>query len=193
MPGGRAGDDLCACLARLGDGHGRGAVFERCGRILAVVFDPELFQAEQLGQAVFLIQRTPADAQRRVGRGFFDGQQFAVAPHGVRAGFELFFGQIFLDVVIVIDDVENAAAGAVGQIRHGLIFLPAFDAAGAFDIFQHNMCSLFRRIVFIFRPLGGIVVDVLPDPAIFFFTADHMIKEGTLPEFFYAMLPALTG
>ena len=68
-----------------------------------------------------------------------NGQQLAIAPHGaIVAGSQLFLGEDGLDVVVVIDDVQNAAAGAVGQVRNGLVFLAALDAAAANHIF--HMC-----------------------------------------------------
>ena len=41
-----------------------------------------------------------------------------------------------LDVVVIVNDVQNAAALAVRQIRDRLIFLAALDAARALDIFS---------------------------------------------------------
>ena len=141
IAGGRAGDDLRARLLRLGDRHSGGTVLEGRGGVLAVVLHPQLLEAEELRKTVLLIERAPAHAQRRVGRGLLHGQQLAVAPHRVRAALELFLGEIGLDVIVIVDDVEDTAALAVGEVGHGLVFLAALDAARAFHIFQHNNFS----------------------------------------------------
>ena len=136
---GRAGDDLRARLMRLGDGHGGGAVFQGSGGVDAVVLDPQTAKTQLLGELRLFVQRAPAHAQRRVGRGLLDGQQLAVAPHGgVHAVFERLLGEMRLDVVVIVNDIQNTAAGAVGQVRHRLIFLAAAHAARTFDVFQHN-------------------------------------------------------
>jgi len=141
---GRAGDDMRACLLRLGDGHGGGAVLQRGCGVLAVVLDPELRDAELLCKAVGLIQRRPADAQRGRGRLRLDGQQLTIAPHGaLRAVLQRLAGQDGLDLVIVINDIEDAAAFAVRQIRNGGIFPAAAHAAAAFYM-VHRFGSFLR-------------------------------------------------
>ena len=142
-----------ACLLRLGDGHGRGAVLQRGCGVLAVVLDPELRNAEFLCKAVGLIQRRPADAQRGRGRLRLDGQQLTIAPHGaLRAVLQRLAGQHGPDPVIVIDDVEDAAAFAVRQIRNGGIFpaaAAAFYMVHRFGSFLRASRSCFSRARFI--------------------------------------------
>ena len=135
---GRAGDDLRSGLARLGDRHGGGAVLERSGWILPVVLDPQLLEAEKFTQAVRLIQRAPAHAQRRRGRVLLHRQQLTVAPHGIRAGLQLFLGEVLANIVVIVDDIEDTAARAVGQIRHGIIEPAALDALGVSNVFHRN-------------------------------------------------------
>jgi hypothetical protein len=57
---------------------------ESVGIIHGVVLDPELANAERLGEAIRLHERREADLRPTVGSSG-DGQQFAVAPHGLRA------------------------------------------------------------------------------------------------------------
>ena len=140
---GRAGDDLRARLMRLGDGHGGGAVLQRSGRVDAVVLDPQTAKTQHFCQLRLFIQRAPAHAQRRVGRGFLDRQQLTIAPHSrVYTVFQRFLGEMRLDIIIIIYDIQNPAAGAVGQIRDSLIFLAAAHAARTFDVFHSE--SSFR-------------------------------------------------
>ena len=67
IPGGRAGDGLEAELLRLRDRHGDDAVLEGVGRIGRVVLDPELAQAEALGEPVGANQRRQPGLERVAG------------------------------------------------------------------------------------------------------------------------------
>ena len=132
---GGAGDDFGSRLPCLGHGHGRGPVLQRSCGVDAVVLDPESADAQLLGQTPRLIQGRPAHPQRGVRRRLLHRQQLPVAPHGViLPGCQLFLGQDGFDVVIVIDNIQNTAAFAVGQIGHSLIGLAAFDAFAVFDV-----------------------------------------------------------
>ena len=64
---------------------------------------------------------------------------------GVHAVFERLLGEMCLDVVVIVNDIQNTAAGAVGQVRHRLIFLAAAHAARTFDVFQHNSLLFSKR------------------------------------------------
>jgi hypothetical protein len=55
-------------------------------RVGGVVLDPELADAELLGQLVGADQRGPAGAERRVR--MLDGQEIGVAPDRVRTGLD---------------------------------------------------------------------------------------------------------
>ena len=50
-------------LLRLDHGNGAGPVLERGGRLPAVVFDPQVFQAQAGGEARGRVQGGPADGQ----------------------------------------------------------------------------------------------------------------------------------
>ena len=131
---------------RLGDGHGGGAVLQRSRRVDAVVLDPQTAKAQHFRQLRLFVQRAPAHAQRRVGCGVLDRQQLTIAPHGrVHAVFQRFLGEMRLDVIIIIHDIQNPAAGAVGQIRDSLIFLAAAHAARTFDVFEHGVLLIQRN------------------------------------------------
>ena len=102
-------------------------------------------EAQHLGQARLLIEGGVAHPQGGVLRLLLDGEELPVAPHGqVLPGGQLLLGEAGLDVVVVIDDVQDAAALAGGDIRGGGVFLPALDALGALDVFQHGDPPSFR-------------------------------------------------
>ena len=139
---GGAGDGLCPCLQCLGNGHGAGAVFQRGRGVLTVILHPQLTDAQHLSQFGLFIEGTPTYPQGGVGGGFLDRQQLTVAPHGaVIACSQLLLGEDGLNVVVIVDDVENAAAFAVGQIGGGLIGLAAADTLTVFYVF-HGCFSL---------------------------------------------------
>ena len=141
---------------RLGDSHGGGAVFQGSGRVDAVVLDPQTAKTQLLGEFRLLVQRAPAHAQRRVGRRLLDRQQLAIAPHGrVHAVLQRFLGEVRLDVIIIVHDVQNPAAGAVGQIRDSLIFLAAAHAARTFDVFEHGLLLIQRNNIYLPPILRG--------------------------------------
>ena len=145
VAGGGAGDDLRPRLPGLGHRHGAGPVLQRCGGVLAVVLHPELFQTQLLRQAGLLVQGAPAHPQGGVGGLRLHRQQLPVPPHGVvLPGRQLLTGQLGLDVVVVVDNVQNAAALAVGQIRHRVVGLAALDAFAVQNVF-HTVPSCLQK------------------------------------------------
>ena len=141
VAGGGAGDGPGSGLIRLGHGHGAGPVLQGGGGVLTVVLDPQLPEAQEPGQVRLLIQGAPAHPQGGVGGGLLHRQQLAIAPHGaVFPPGQLLLGQNGPDIVIVVHDVQNAAAFAVGQVGPGLIGLAAADAFAVFHVF-HSLSS----------------------------------------------------
>ena len=142
VAGGGAGDGPGAGLISLGNGHGGSTILQGGGGVLPVVLDPQLLDAQHFGQLRLLVQGAPTHTQGGVGGGLLHGQQLPVTPHGaVLALGQLFLGQNGLDIVVIIDNVQNAAALAVGQIGSRLIGLAAADALAVFHIF-HGVFSL---------------------------------------------------
>ena len=73
----------------------------------------------------------------------FHGEQLTIAPHGVVLPLgHHFLRQVGFDIVVVVDDIQNAAAFAVGQVGDSGIFLAAFDAAAADHIFHESNSPL---------------------------------------------------
>ena len=137
---GGAGNDLRSRLPGLGHCHGGSPVLQRRRGILAVILHPELLQSQLLCQTGLLVQGAPAHPQGRGLRGLLDGQQLPVAPHGpLAAARQLLFGQLTFDVIIIIGDIQNAAALAGGQIRRGLIGLSALDALAVQYVFHSTL------------------------------------------------------
>ena len=111
---------------------------------MAVILHPQLADPQCTGQIGLVIQGAPAHSQRGVGGSLLHRQQLPVAPHGmVLSGRQLLLGEDRLDVVVVIDDVQNTAALAVGQVRSGFIGLAAADALAVFHVF-HGDTSLYK-------------------------------------------------
>ena len=103
-----AADRREAELARLAQGDGDDAVLERQRReVDGVVLDPQLLDAELVGQAVGPDQRRAADVQAD-GRLAVEGQQFLVAPHVERAQLDLLAAERLADGVVVVIDFERA-------------------------------------------------------------------------------------
>ena len=146
VAGGGAGNGLCTGLDGLGNRHGTGTVLQRGGGVLTVVLDPQLLDAQHLGQTGFLVQGAPAHTQRRVGRALLHGQQLTVAPHGaIIALLKRFLGQHGLDIFIIIYDIQNTATFAIGQVGRGLIGLAALDTLAVFYIFHGTFLLVIRK------------------------------------------------
>ena len=144
VAGGGAGDGLGTGLIGLGHSHGAGPVLQAGGGVLAVVLDPQLPEAQEPGQVRLLIQGAPAHPQGGVGGGLLHRQQLAIAPHGAVFPLgQLLLGQNGLDVVIVVHDVQNAAAFAVGQVGLGLIRPAAANALAVFHVF-HGVYLIYK-------------------------------------------------
>ena len=139
---GGAGDGLRTCFQCLGNCHGAGAVFQGCRGVLTVILHPQLADTQHLGQLGLFVERAPTHTQGSIGGSFLDRQQLTVTPHGaVIPCSQLFLGEDGLNIVVIVDDVENAAAFAVGQIGGGLIGLAAADTLTVFYVF-HGCFSL---------------------------------------------------
>ena len=95
-------------LAGLAQRHGNHAILERQRReIDGIVLDPQLFDAERIGEAIGPDQRRAADL--RTDRRFaVEGQQFAVAPH-VRGRFSILSRLIaWATACVIVIDLERA-------------------------------------------------------------------------------------
>ena len=111
---------------------------------MAVILHPQLADPQRTGQIRLVVQRAPAHPQRGIRGSFLHRQQLPVAPHGaVLPPGQLLLGEDGLDVVVVVDDVQNTAALAVGQIRSGLIGFAAADALSVFHVF-HGDTSFYK-------------------------------------------------
>ena len=137
VAGGGAGDGLGAGLIGLGHGHSAGPILQGGGGILPVILYPQLLNAQHLGQLGLLIQGAPAHPQGGVRGGLLHRQQLPVAPHRpVLPVGQLLLGKHGLNVVVVVNNVQDPAAGAVGQVGRSLVGLPAADALAVFYIFH---------------------------------------------------------
>ena len=135
VAGGGAGDGLSSGLHGLGHGHGAGAVLQGGGGVLAVVLHPQALDAQHFRQLGLLVQGAPAHPQGGVGGGLLHGQQLAVAPHGaVITPGQLLLGQHGLDIVVVVHDVQNAAARTIGEVGHRVVGLAAADTLAVFYV-----------------------------------------------------------
>ncbi len=83
-----AGDGLVAELTRLCQGDGDDAILERVGRVGGVVLDPQLAQAEALGEAIGTHQRRQPGLQR-IARALGQREEVGVAPDARRARLDL--------------------------------------------------------------------------------------------------------
>jgi hypothetical protein len=77
------GDDLGPLLPGLRNGDGAGPVLEGGGRLAAVVFNPQMLEAQIGRQPVGPVERRPTDGQRRNGRIRSHWQQRFVTPDTV--------------------------------------------------------------------------------------------------------------
>ena len=132
-----AGHRFKAEFPRTCEGDRDDPIFERQGRMVhRIVLDIELVDA-QIGAEIF---RPHQRRQSRMGpddRGAFDRQQVDIAPHAVRALFDLFPGDRAFDLVVVVFDFERAEAHLTDVDGFGWIFLPTFPAHQRFH-FRHG-------------------------------------------------------
>src|SRR5262249_57670880 len=95
-------------LARLAQCYRNNAVLERQRReVDRIVLDPELLDAQRLGEAVCLDQRRAADVQAD-GRLALQRQQFAVAPHVVGPALEERAADLGPEGIVVLEDLDRA-------------------------------------------------------------------------------------
>src|SRR5262249_13890334 len=141
VPGGGTADGREAELAGLRERHRDDAILERQRReIDGVVLDPQLLDAERLGQAMGTNKRSAAD-ERADGRFAVDGQQLAIAPHVERAHLDLAAINRLADGVVVVIDFERAEivfAIVERLLRVGLAAQTTLEAA---DKIAHNKDS----------------------------------------------------
>ncbi len=146
VAGGGAGDDPGSRLPGLGHGHGAGPVLQGGGGVEAVVLHPELPEAQLLCKLPGLVEGAPAHPQGRQDGVLLHREEFPAAPHGalLPAGQNV-LGQSRLDIRIVINNVENTAARAGGQVRHGRNGPPAAGALGVLDVLHGCLLAGFSR------------------------------------------------
>ena len=110
VPGRRAGDGADAELERLRDGDRDDAILERERRVAdRVVLDPDLLEAEPLGQAIGAHERRHPDLLAD-GRRAVERQQLGVAPHRSGARLDRRAGQHLADARVVVGDLERSEA-----------------------------------------------------------------------------------
>jgi hypothetical protein len=98
-------------------------------RVGGVVLDPQLAEAEALGEPVGLQERRPPRGKHPLRRGV-DGQEVGIAPQGIRAGRDSALERVGIDVgPLGIRDLERAEAALADVTRvervGGLAFLAA--------------------------------------------------------------------
>ena len=104
-----AGDRLEAQLLRLRDGDRDDPVLERMGRVGGVVLDPELAEAEALGQAVGADQRRQPRLER-IARALRERQEVGIAPDPGGPGLDLPLELGGVGAAEVVGDLQRAEA-----------------------------------------------------------------------------------
>ena len=166
VAGGGAGNHLGSRLPCLGHGHGAGPVLEAGGGVHAVILHIELSDPQLTRQAIRLIERAPAHPQGGVGGTLLNRQQLPVAPHGVVPALgQRLPGKMRPDIVVVVDDVQDAAAGAVGEAGNRLVNLAAFHALGILDVFHLFLLTCYGWLVLSKRRKRSVSFPGLPGPA----------------------------
>ena len=123
VAGGGGGDGRRAALQCVDDADGAGAVFERGGRVAAIVLHQELGDAKLAGEAGKVEDGCAADGPGLRNGGRIEGQQLAVAPQVERPAGEGFGAPGGADAVEIEADFEDAFVGAAlgaGQLTPGV-------------------------------------------------------------------------
>ena len=143
VAGGGAGDGIRPRLPGLDHRHGGGTVLQGGGGILAVILEVEGPQPKRAGQPVGPVKGGPAHPQGRGRRAVLHRKEGTVAPHGIiPASVQVCGGKVGPDGLVIVLDVQDAAAAAGGEGGDGLVDGAAADTAGVTDIF--HIAALYR-------------------------------------------------
>ena len=128
VSGGGAGYRFKAKFTGTAQRHTDHAILEgKCWVIDGIVLHPSLSNAEPLGQAISFHQRGVADTSAH--RWFFgDWEEFAEAPHCLRALGQGILGQRLLNFVVVVSDLKWAEVELAHMRCLERIFPPALAA-----------------------------------------------------------------
>jgi hypothetical protein len=156
---GRVGGDGVGQVAGAGTGEGVEAmpacpaggdahhpILERVGRVLGVVLQVEVAQAEEVAQVAGSDQRRPALTQGDGLQLVLDGQQVAVAPDARGARLDARAGDPAADLGVVVGHLERAEAAVAGMGGRDRGRVAAGAAAQGKYSLAHVMDLRFRKM-----------------------------------------------